>query len=167
MCGVVDCGETKLFLDVDSCVHPRSFSFVVDHREPAQSYNVFQHASVLSAQSARLGSCAAGAGSSLQVDAARRSPDRPQSVSEHLAGRCPDLAVEQMADVLDGGRGTHITRRRTSRRPTIPHSCWTALTTTGSLQIGFGVLAAVPRTGLVYPLLGRPHDSLLSRGDDG
>ena len=28
-------------------------------------------------------------------------------------------------------------------------------------QLGFGVLAAVPETGYVYPLLGRPHDSLL------
>ena len=31
--------------------------------------------------------------------------------------------------------------------------------------MGFGVLAAVPETGLVYPLLGRPHDSLLLRED--
>jgi hypothetical protein len=27
-------------------------------------------------------------------------------------------------------------------------------------EIGFGVLAAVPDEGVVYPLLGRPHDSL-------
>ena len=30
-----------------------------------------------------------------------------------------------------------------------------------SVEIGFGVLAAVPSSGYVYPLLGRPHDSLL------
>lgn len=30
-------------------------------------------------------------------------------------------------------------------------------------EIGFGVLAAVPDSGYVYPLLGRPHDSLLLR----
>lgn len=35
-------------------------------------------------------------------------------------------------------------------------------------QIGFGVLAAVPDSGQVYPLLGRPHDSLLPpQGNDG
>ncbi|KAL6720327.1 hypothetical protein ACLMJK_002248 [Lecanora helva] len=33
-------------------------------------------------------------------------------------------------------------------------------------EIGFGVLAAVPKTGYVYPLLGRPHDSLLLQDDD-
>ena len=27
-------------------------------------------------------------------------------------------------------------------------------------QIGFSVLASVPETDTVYPLLGRPHDSL-------
>ena len=32
--------------------------------------------------------------------------------------------------------------------------------------MGFGVLAAIPDTGLVYPLLGRPHDSLNLRKDD-
>lgn len=36
-----------------------------------------------------------------------------------------------------------------------------------SYKIGLGVLAAVPGTGLVYPLLGRPHDSLLLQNDDG
>lgn len=34
-------------------------------------------------------------------------------------------------------------------------------------EIGFGVLAAIPGTGLVYPLLGRPHDSLLLQKDNG
>lgn len=34
-------------------------------------------------------------------------------------------------------------------------------------EIGFGVLAAVPDSGDVYPLLGRPHDSLLLRKDNG
>ncbi|KAF2455811.1 glutaminase A L-glutamine amidohydrolase [Lineolata rhizophorae] len=32
-------------------------------------------------------------------------------------------------------------------------------------EIGFGVLASVPETGNVYPLLGRPHDSLSKHGD--
>lgn len=27
-------------------------------------------------------------------------------------------------------------------------------------EMGLGVLASVPETGNVYPLLGRPHDSL-------
>jgi hypothetical protein len=27
-------------------------------------------------------------------------------------------------------------------------------------EIGFGILASIPDAGLVYPLLGRPHDSL-------
>ncbi|KAL9101792.1 MAG: hypothetical protein Q9163_002988 [Psora crenata] len=34
----------------------------------------------------------------------------------------------------------------------------------GTAIIGFGVLAAVPESGLVYPLLGRPHDSLSPPG---
>jgi len=34
-----------------------------------------------------------------------------------------------------------------------------------SLQIGFGILAGVPDTDTVYPLLGRPHDSLDKNGD--
>ena len=35
-------------------------------------------------------------------------------------------------------------------------------------QIGFGILASVPQSGNVYPLLGRPHDSLLpNRNGDG
>lgn len=38
--------------------------------------------------------------------------------------------------------------------------------TADSLQIGFSVLASVPGTGKVYPLLGRPHDSLLPRHKD-
>lgn len=33
--------------------------------------------------------------------------------------------------------------------------------------MGFGVLAALPDSGDVYPLLGRPHDSLLLREDNG
>ena len=35
------------------------------------------------------------------------------------------------------------------------------------VQIGFGVLAAVPDSGDVYPLLGRPHDSLNLREQKG
>jgi hypothetical protein len=31
-------------------------------------------------------------------------------------------------------------------------------------EIGFGVLASVPQSNLVYPLLGRPHDSLAGSG---
>lgn len=29
-----------------------------------------------------------------------------------------------------------------------------------ALQMGFSVLASIPQTDTVYPLLGRPHDSL-------
>lgn len=32
-------------------------------------------------------------------------------------------------------------------------------------EMGFGVLANVPGTGNVYPLLGRPHDSLRSNDE--
>lgn len=32
-------------------------------------------------------------------------------------------------------------------------------------QIGFSVLAAVPEANIVYPLLGRPQDSLPESGD--
>lgn len=35
------------------------------------------------------------------------------------------------------------------------------------MKIGFGILAAVPETSTVYPLLGRPHDSLSRRTDSG
>lgn len=37
---------------------------------------------------------------------------------------------------------------------------------THCLQIGFSVLASVPDTGEVYPLLGRPQDSLLPLHQD-
>ena len=33
-------------------------------------------------------------------------------------------------------------------------------------KIGFGILASVPGTGDVYPLLGRPHDSLMLQEDE-
>ncbi|KAL9126247.1 MAG: hypothetical protein Q9217_004680 [Psora testacea] len=52
--------------------------------------------------------------------------------------------MEQMAYVLDWRRGM------------------------SKVIIGFGVLAAVPESGYVYPLVGRPHDSLLPlRKGDG
>jgi len=34
-----------------------------------------------------------------------------------------------------------------------------------ALQIGFSVLAAVPGSDTVFPLLGRPHDSLPRQGE--
>jgi hypothetical protein len=33
-----------------------------------------------------------------------------------------------------------------------------------AVQIGFGVLASIPTSNTVYPLLGRPHDSLAGSG---
>jgi hypothetical protein len=34
------------------------------------------------------------------------------------------------------------------------------------MQVGFGVLAALPDTNQVFPLLGRPHDSLDSKSKE-
>lgn len=33
-------------------------------------------------------------------------------------------------------------------------------------ELGLGVLLSVPKTNTVYPLLGRPHDSLPDNGDE-
>jgi len=56
--------------------------------------------------------------------------------------------VEQMAHVLYRTGGTY----------TVPQQHLHA--SLSYLQIGFGVLVSVPGSSKVYPLLGRPHDSL-------
>ena len=63
----------------------------------------------------------------------------------------------QMADVLDwgGGNGPSSELER----------CLALMAV--FTQMGFGILAAVPDSGFVYPLLGRPHDSLNLGGDYG
>ena len=40
----------------------------------------------------------------------------------------------------------------------VPWSRWPMFWT--GQEIGFSMMAAVPETGTVYPLIGRPHDSL-------
>ena len=48
----------------------------------------------------------------------------------------------------------------------VPWSKWPMFWT--GQEIGFSVLASVPETSQIYPLLGRPHDSLLPvRQGDG
>jgi hypothetical protein len=44
-----------------------------------------------------------------------------------------------------------------SQPPVYTHNAW---------QVGFGVLASLPDTKEVFPLLGRPHDSLDSSGKE-
>lgn len=67
--------------------------------------------------------------------------------------------MEQMAYVLDRPGGMKVS----SAKPTNFDSamCCFGRLIRVFLQIGFSVLAAVPETGNVYPLLGRAHDSLL------
>lgn len=62
----------------------------------------------------------------------------------------------QMADVLDWGGGMASSELE---------RCLALMAV--FTQIGFGILAAVPDSGFVYPLLGKPHDSLNLRGDYG
>ncbi|KAF2400297.1 glutaminase A [Trichodelitschia bisporula] len=46
----------------------------------------------------------------------------------------------------------------------VPWGHWPSFYT--GQEIGFGILAAVPASRVVYPLLGRPHDSLIPSGHD-
>lgn len=68
-----------------------------------------------------------------------------------------------MADVLDGAAGMLTgfeadgRNERTNER-TILGDC--SADDRCYVQVGFAVLAAVPDSGYVYPLLGRPHDAL-------
>jgi hypothetical protein len=45
-----------------------------------------------------------------------------------------------------------------------PWSKWPMFWT--GAEVGFGVLASLPETGEVFPLLGRPHDSLDHKGKE-
>ena len=72
--------------------------------------------------------------------------------------------MEQMAYVLDRPGGMKVS----SVQPTNFDSamCCFGRLIRFLLQIGFSVLAAVPETGNVYPLLGRAHDSLLPQREE-
>jgi hypothetical protein len=47
----------------------------------------------------------------------------------------------------------------------VPWSKWPIFYT--GEEIGFSILAQIPSTGTVYPLLGRPQDSLVQNGQAG
>jgi hypothetical protein len=66
--------------------------------------------------------------------------------------------MEQMAHVLDRTRGWLA--------PGIDVLAFLSLSADCFDQVGFSVLATLPQSDLVYPLLGRPQDSLMHSQKD-